>query len=142
MIVRLVKASMAGVAVICALGQSATAAVTPHPGCKHNPAVIGRCYWLHGTMSISADSATVLGADGTHQAVAVRYGPNSKWDGPANLNAAWEKAQRDTGFVSAWVHGTFEVCPIPSDAPDRPWQKFVCIESATDLGPERAGERH
>lgn len=100
--------------------------------CKGSPRLIGKCYSVRGEVSLSADRGFVLGRDDTGRALVVQG------DWPDNLNIAMGEAQRRTGFVSAWVHGTYEVCPIQ---PEEPENEYVCIQSATGLRPERAGER-
>lgn len=113
-------------------------AVAEELGCKGNPGLSGECYTVQGTVSLSGDSGFVLGRDDTSRALVVGAAPNSKGYWPVDLTRAMDKAQKQTGFASARVHGTYEVCPIPAEVPER---QYVCIQSATRLRPERAGER-
>ncbi len=119
---------------------SAGAAARLDLGCRGNPGLIGRCYCVRGTMNLSADSGLILTRDDTGRAVVLWKAPNSRGRWPSNLTTTHLKAQRDTGFVSAWVHGDFEVCPVPTDRRDRPDLHFVCVEAATHLRGERPGD--
>jgi hypothetical protein len=120
------------------LGFGAHAAAPAEMGCKGNASLTGQCYRVRGTVSLSGDSGLVLGRDDTGRALVIWSAPHSTRDFPANLSRALDKAHKQTGFVSAGVHGTFEVCPIPGDLPDR---NYVCIESAAQLTAERVGDR-
>ena len=100
--------------------------------------MIGPCYWVTGIISLSADRGFILGRDDKRPALVIGRGPNSAGYWPQNLERAVSHAQKQTGFLSAWVHGTYEVCPVPQDAPGL---AYVCVESATRLAPENVGDR-
>ena len=124
--------------VVVAALAAASCAVAEELGCKGNPRLTGQCFTVQGTVSLSGDSGFVLGRDDTGRSLVIGSAPNSKGDWPTNLTRTMERAQKQTGFASAWVHGDYEVCPIPSEVLER---QYVCIQSAIRLRPERAGER-
>lgn len=98
---------------------------------------VGQCYRVAGTVSLSGDSGFVLGRDDTGRALTVSSVPGSDW--PQNLSGALTRAQKQTGFASAQVHGTFEVCPVRFEgAEDR---DYIRITAASRLRAERPGER-
>ena len=130
---------LAVVAMACATGLSAGAALSHGlDGKSHSPRP-EPCYWLTGTLSLSGDNGFVIGRD-RGGSVIVGHAPNDAgW--PGDLQRNLEKAQADTGYVDAWVHGTFKVCPISSESPSHPWLHFVYIRSAVRLTREQAGDR-
>ncbi len=131
-------AGLSIVAVACALSFGADAAPSVDPGCRTNPALTGPCYRVRGRVGLSGDSGLVLGRDDTGRVLVIRPAPHRSRDLPPDLDRALARAQENTGFASAWVHGRFEVCPIPADLPER---TYVCIQSAAGLATERPGAR-
>ena len=107
-------------------------------GCKGNPGLVGRCYWVRGTVSLSADRGIVIGRDDHRPALVIGNAPGTQRDMPTSMYKALDRAHRDTGFISAWVHGDFEVCPIPPDVPEL---DYACVNSAAHLTTEKKGER-
>jgi hypothetical protein len=107
----------------------AGAAFAADGGCKDNPGLTGACYWVHGTVALSADRGFVLFGYGRHRSLIVRNPPYSKHDLPANLLGAIDQAQRTSGLAGAEVRGVFLVCPIP---PDQAGEN-VCIQTAIRL---------
>lgn len=100
--------------------------------CKGAAVVTGPCYRTTGVVQLSGDRGTILAPD-TGGALILLSVPGTQAGWPDTLDRAMEKAEADTGSIIAGVHGTFEVCPLPSDNPDRPEQAFVCVESADQL---------
>jgi len=107
-------------------------------GCKGNPALTGPCYEVTGTVFLSADIGLVLVPDRGVQTpgITLRPGhgliinsaPNSDGDLPSNVGDAISPA-------TAWVHGRYEVCPIPTLPSQFPPEEthFVCIEFGSDI---------
>jgi hypothetical protein len=127
---------IAGVALATVLFGSAHAFPAKDAGCKGNPALTGKCYWVHGNFGLSADSGLVVVQD-SERWLTTWSAPNSEIDGPENLSRALSKAQHKAHSLEAFVHGAFEVCPIPSDDPSKSYKKYVCIQSAKNLTPAK-----
>lgn len=107
----------------------APAARTEPSRCKGAAAVTGPCYRTQGVVQLSGDRGTILAPDSGGALILLSV-PGSEAGWPDNLDRAMETARTETGSIVAGVHGTFEVCPLPSDNPDQPEQAFVCVESA------------
>ena len=122
----------------CVMGVSFIVAPHSAVGASSDPTRVERDYSLKGTLSLSADRGFVLSRDDTGRAVIIASEANCKGDWPVNLARAMDKAQKDTGFLNAWVHGTFKVYPVRSDRPDRPDLRYACIRSADDLAMQPA----
>jgi hypothetical protein len=135
------RMSLLGAALSC-FGSTAFAASPPDLECKSNPNLVGPCYQVQGVLNFSADSAFVLWRDKyVRPGIVVRAAPNSDHVWPANVHRAMDRALKQNGLNRAALHGTFQVCPIPSqspNAPDRdPWG---CIQAAYHLTLRRAGQ--
>jgi hypothetical protein len=123
--------------IILAMGAAACSGGDPAEndlGCEGNPSLIGQCHPVQGTLNLSADAAYVLWPDDADRGpIKVGPAPNSVRDWPANVSRALMESEGEVGFVMAWVHGTFAVCPIPSQTPNDPENPYGCIERAEDL---------
>jgi hypothetical protein len=87
--------------------------------CKQAPD--GKCHWFKGTLSLQTETLT---RDDNGEAITIAN------DWPRNLNRAMDRAQHRGGTDDAWIHGTFEMCPIRRKDTGK---RFVCIETAKDL---------
>lgn len=132
--------AMLVVGVLACVGAPARAAAPRDAGCRGNPGLTGQCYWLRGTVELSFDRGYVLGRDDSYRVVIITNAPNSEKDVPSNLMHVMDQAVKNVSSASAWVHGTFEVCPIPTRRPDLTYEHFVCIQSAVHLRPQRLGD--
>ena len=120
------------VATLFALSCVAVAANGQDPGCERNPALTGKCYWVRGTIGISADDADALWRDGGGSALVPRDAPESKKGYPASLEKALSDAFK-RGKPLKGIHGRFKVCPIPREQPDKYGLDYVCIQAAKRL---------
>jgi hypothetical protein len=102
-------------------------------GCKGNPHLIGRCYWVSATFGISADNADALWLDKSGRAVPIRNAFGSERSEPDNLLKALGQAQRKAGSLNVEIHGQFEVCPIPAEPNRYDLKRYVCINAAQHL---------
>ncbi len=103
------------------------------PGCDGNPGLTGACYWVDGTIALSADRGFVLFGRNPRRALIIRNAPHSQTDAPENLHRAMDVAQRHVGLAAGEVGGRFLVCPIP---PDQAGEN-ICIARAIRLKPPR-----
>jgi len=74
--------------------------------------------------------------DNDHKWLIVRNPPHSQAGEPDNLIDSMMRAQDRKGYVTVFLHGRFEVCPIPPDDGTPPAQdpdSYVCIASARQL---------
>ena len=113
-------------------------AAPPEPRCRGNPGVIGRCYWIRGEFTISADSLFIVDRDDNGRWVIIRNARVRRSDWPvdnavpSNLGQFYTRVVEAAGSVGgAAVRGDFEVCPIPKQ--DRAETAYACIQSATHL---------
>src|SRR5580704_17302129 len=95
-------------------------------GCKANPALLGRCYLVQGKITVDPGIEAVFNRDDSKSRLIIRPAPGSTKALPDNVQDAF----RNYRVVS--VHGSYEVCPIPSQPPFES-QRFACVNSASDL---------
>jgi hypothetical protein len=125
-------------ALVYSAGFTATAATAHLPRCRGNPRLIGRCYWIRGEFSLSADSLFIIDRDDNGRWVIIRNARLVRGAGPVdyavprNLQTAFQIATNSAGSMGgAAVRGDFEVCPIPKDGIAE--SAYACIETAKHL---------
>jgi len=108
-------------------------AMAADAGCKTNPALTGHCLLMRGTVLLTADIGPVLDSDIGARRLIIRAAPNSTKDMPAKLVTLMSSALHKS--LSAEVHGTYEVCPIPTLPSQFPPEttQYACINSASHL---------
>ncbi len=123
-------------ALLLAIGTSSATTGAPHPslGCRGNPHLKGRCYWVRGVLGMTFDSGMAVMRDDNDVWLIERPAPGSRGDWPANLDRAMDKARHDFGDPDQHLHGEFQVCPIPY-VPDffAADQKYVCLQAARHI---------
>jgi hypothetical protein len=102
-------------------------AVAEDAGCKGNARLIGKCYMVRGFVIMSADIGPVLDTDRTHGRLIIRAAPYSEKDMPPSVGNLL------SDNITAEIHGTYEVCPIPVLPSQFPPEstRFVCVNSAS-----------
>jgi hypothetical protein len=126
---------LGAVGLMCSLDVSARAAPR-EPRCRGNPGVTGRCYWIRGEFTLSADSLFIVDRDDNGRWVVIRnariHRPDWPVDDavPSNLARLYSRVVNDAGLRGT-VRGDFEVCPIPKQGfADT---AYACIQTATHL---------
>jgi len=98
-------------------------------GCKSNSALLGQCYSVQGTITVDPGIGATFNRDDPKSRLIIRPAHGSAITLPENV----DHALRFYHVIS--VHGTYEVCPIPSQSPFK-HERFVCVDSASNLSVE------
>ena len=108
-------------------------ALSADRGCKNNPALTGRCFTVRGNVVLTGDIGPAFDSDDSKTRLIIRAAPNSARDMPENLETLMDKALDKR--VYAGVHGTYEVCPIPTEPSQFPPEtsRYACINSASHM---------
>src|ERR1700691_2203625 len=104
-------------------------AVPAEIGCKSNPALLGQCYVVRGTIRVDPGIGATFDRDDPKSRLIIRPAPGSAITLPENV----DHALRFYRVIS--VYGAYEVCPIPSQSPFQ-HERFVCVDSASNLSVE------
>jgi hypothetical protein len=100
--------------------------IDPKAGCRQNPAIVDRCFPIHGRLFASNGSPGVrIWPVGTKRILGVMPSEAEIVPDVVRKNINWD----------ARLYGDFEVCPFTRETPGT--MRLVCVESATNLVGER-----
>ena len=119
--------------VVFAVFLAASLAHSAHAAdCRHNPALVGPCFQLHGKMFPSNGSPALrIWRVGTNRVLGVWYSEEADpGPGVIDLPPNVQKLMRPTPWI-AGICGDFTLCPFTKSRPG--WMQFVCVADASDL---------
>lgn len=115
---------------LVALTASASAGSDANTACHDNPALVGKCFSVHGRLATkNGGPAMPLWVTGTHRLLGVMEcwrDPNHCSALPANVAIAGDYPPGELQ-----TYGDFVVCPFTRPHPG--WMQFVCIDKASRL---------
>ncbi len=111
-----------------ALAATRAAPVSAQGLCKGDREITGKCFWVRGSIGLSADAGLVVSSSAPHQAFP-SYRLSGDHDMPEWMDKFWDKD------LQVAVFGNFEICRYPDSPHPNGVEtiRWACIETAKNV---------
>jgi hypothetical protein len=105
--------------------------------CKRSPALTGQCRIVKGSLGLTSNiGVTLVAEDGTR--IVIKAPPDSNADIALPVMQNWLYWQSKTGSMKTRIHGSFEVCPLPSEINTPGIKDFGCITKGSKITEDKS----